>query len=247
MSCTQEKYEARARAKLGWQEQKPASLHFKALLWAKLKLKVAARAARAVQARSASSSRETLEISDDEALPMAAAAVPQSPRPEAPAGGKVQEELESHDPKALVAAPEELLTRSDQLQLAKSKKRNKNENGSEEDSPKRLRRDCLSKLALKRTQKPKPSKKNPKSKAKASKKSKASAEAKAKAAAAKPCPKAKAKAKVQVGLPPNAEIRSYHALVKKFKQAREGVFFGDVPKEQRGILKAKIHVSKKYL
>ena len=73
--------------------------------------------------------------------------------PEAPAGGKVQEELESHDPKALVAAPEELLTRSDQLQLAKSKKRNKNENGSEEDSPKRLRRDCLSKLALKRTQK----------------------------------------------------------------------------------------------
>ncbi|CAE7879395.1 nipblb, partial [Symbiodinium sp. KB8] len=239
VSCTQEKYEARQRSKPGWQDQKPAILHMKAVLLAKLKLKKFA--ARAEQARSTSSGRETLEISDDEA-------VAPIPPPEAPA---VAEAAKVGDP-VIEAAPGELLTRTQQLNLANSKKRkNKNKDKEAEevsediakDASKPLLKKCLSwcslAIARKRSWKAKPSKKQAKPKAKAKSCPKPKASAKAKAAAAKPRPKAKAKAEVR--LPNITEIRKYHGLVKKFKQAREGVFYGDIPKEDRGVLKEKIH------
>ena len=244
VSCTQEKYEARQRSKPGWQDQKPAILHMKAVLLAKLKLKKFA--ARAEQARSTSSGRETLEISDDEA-------VAPIPPPEAPA---VAEAAKVGDP-VIEAAPGELLTRTQQLNLANSKKRkNKNKDKEAEevsediakDASKPLLKKCLSwcslAIARKRSWKAKPSKKQAKPKAKAKSCPKPKASAKAKAAAAKPRPKAKAKAEVR--LPNITEIRKYHGLVKKFKQAREGVFYGDIPKEDRGVLKEKIHVSSKF-
>ena len=214
----------------------------KAVLLAKLKLKKFA--ARAEQARSTSSSQETLEISDDEA-------VAPIPPPEAPA---VAEAAKVGDP-VMEAAPGELLTRTQQLNLANSKKRkNKNKEAEEvsedtaKDASKPLRKKCLSKCSLaiarKRSWKAKPSKKQAKPKAKAKNCPKPKASAKAKAAAAKPRPKAKAKAEVR--LPNITEIRKYHGLVKKIKQAREGVFYGDIAKENRGVLKEKIHVSSKF-
>ena len=242
MSCTQEKYEARQKAKPGWQEQKPAASHLKAMLLAKLKLKKFAAAARAEQERSRSSIRETLEISDDEASPLATAPLPPIPPSEVPA---VAEAAKVAD------APQELLTRTQQLSLANSKKRkNKKKDDDEDlekDETKPLRKKCLSKCGLsiaRKRSKAKVSQKQAKRKAKAKSCPKPKASAKAKAVAAKPHPKAKARA--QIRLPNASELRHYHGLTKKFKQAREGVFYGDVPKEERGVLRDKIHVSKKF-
>ena len=50
-----------------------------------------------------------------------------------------------------------------------------------------------------------------------------------------------------MGLPGDAEIRSYHGLMKKFRQSREGDIFGEVVKDQRPVLREKIQVSKKFL
>ena len=251
----QEKYEARQKAKPGWQEQKPAALHLKAVLLAKLKLKkfAAAAAARAEQEGSKSCIRETLEISDDEASPFAAAPLPPIPAPEVPAvaeAAKVGDLLVDD-------APQELLTRSQQLRLARSKKR-KNKKSQDDDAdldgtPGLLKK-CLSKcsLSIARKRKERAAKKQAKCKAKAKScpKPKASAKAKAKASAkaqakAKLQPKAKAKKKAQIRLPNVGELRHYHGLMKKFKQAREGDLYGAIPKEDRGLLKEKIHASKK--
>ena len=157
-----------------------------------------------------------------------------------------------------------LLTRTAQLQLAHSKKM--------PGRGKRVRRECLSKCSLaiarqrsKNKLEPKKRKAEPpkeatnkkpkgKGKAKASPKAspkafpKATPKAKARSKAAAKC-KAKAKAKPtrKIGLPGDAEIRSYHDLTRKFRQTREGESFGEVAKDQRPLLREKIHVSKKLL
>lgn len=197
----------------------------------------------------------TFEVSDEEA-PAACPLVPVQPAVEV--AWKASGTHEHQEEEGIV------LTRSMQLALAESRKRKRNKKSEPECDdddddegwkPRKLRRGCLSKqsLALAR-------RKNKKAKAKAGAKKKPTKQTKAAAAkckaSAKPKvnPKArakgKAKAKAQPGksrIPGNATIKRFHGL--KFKQAKckDDKSFGEVPKDQRDILKKEIHVSKMLL
>ncbi|CAE7374500.1 nipblb [Symbiodinium microadriaticum] len=198
---------------------------------------------------------QSYEISDDEcecvdAKPSVDSPVATSPPAlPSPSSSKPQVDMNS-------SSSQLLLTRTAQLQLAHSKKM--------PGRGKRVRRECLSKCSLaiarqrsKNKLEPKKRKaeppkeatnKKPKGKGKAKAFPKATPKAKARSKAAAKC-KAKAKAKPtrKIGLPGDAEIRSYHDLTRKFRQTREGESFGEVAKDQRPLLREKIHVSKKLL
>ena len=227
----------------------------------KVKLKQQLRARMKVHQQGSLS--QSYEISDDEcecvdAKPSVDSPVATSPPAlPSPSSSKPQVDMNS-------SSSQLLLTRTAQLQLAHSKKM--------PGRGKRVRRECLSKCSLaiarqrsKNKLEPKKRKAEPpkeatnkkpkgKGKAKASPKAspkafpKATPKAKARSKAAAKC-KAKAKAKPtrKIGLPGDAEIRSYHDLTRKFRQTREGESFGEVAKDQRPLLREKIHVSKKLL
>ena len=204
-----------------------------------------------LRARLKTQEHKSYEISDDECVDASplAATVPPAVLPPASSEPQVSTDDSCSQP---------LLTRSAQLELAHSKKKPR----------KQPQRQCLSKCSLaiarKRSKANLQSKKRKaqasnaatikkaggKGKTKATPKAlpKLSPKAKAKSKAAGRC-KAKAKAKPSrtMGLPGDAEIRSYHGLMKKFRQSREGDIFGEVVKDQRPVLREKIHVSKKFL
>ena len=184
-----------------------------------LKAKLKQRIEARIRAQQQGSTSESFEISDDES--------PVATMPSAmPSPAASQPEVSSSC---------ELITRTAQLELAHSMKR--------PGRGKQVRRN-MSKLSLaiarKKAQAPKVEK--PKAKGKA----KASPKAKVKTRAAAKC-KAKAKAKPVCKIPGDAAVRSYHDLTKKFRQSREGDSFGEVVKDQRALLKEKIHVSKRFL
>ena len=225
------------------QSSTPSSLQIKALLLGKLKQKLKQR----VQATCSS----TCEISDDETR----AASPVQPAKEA-ASLPEASMIEARSDKCQDG--DMLLTRTMQLALANSKKRKPNHDHelqtSGDPEKKKLRRKCLSKqtLALARTRSqpknPKKIKAKVKAQAKNPAKNKCKASAKSKAKAS-PKAKARAKGKAKAGpgnahMPGHAEIRRIHGLKYRQAKAKDGTDFGEVPKEQRGILKKEIRRSK---
>lgn len=229
-----------------WQHNSRAAA-VKAVLKAKLKQQLRARAT----AHRQGSVSQSYEISDDEGVD----AKPSVATPPAlPPPASSQPQLSTN-----ASSSELLLTRTAQLELAHSRKlpgrgkggRNRLGKCSKAIARKRSKENLQGKK--RKAENPKGAKdKKPKAKGKAKASPKAfpkvSPKAKAKSKAAAKC-KAKAKAKPtqKVGLPGDAEIRSYHDLVQKFRQAREGDCFGEIVKDQRPPLREKIHVSKKFL